>query len=137
MASLHCKRGFVRHQSTKLMHTDISRDNAHSLDTRCSTVLGYCSVAISSFILAIAIAGFKPLGHVFEHCEKSQRCCTYHDAPVAVTCSRRKAITTLTLKMVWHRYSDMLFCIFSFLCGPYESCQRISLISCTRGRAYS
>ncbi len=31
----------------------------------------YCSVAISSFILAIAIAGFRPFGHVFEHCESS------------------------------------------------------------------
>jgi hypothetical protein len=29
----------------------------------------------------------------------------------------------LTLKMVWHRYKDIEFCIFAFLSAPYESCE--------------
>lgn len=59
----------------------------------------------------MAMAGLRPLGHVREHYR-------YVSSEIPISW-----LAGLTLKMVWHRYSDIEFCIFSFRCAPYESCE--------------
>jgi hypothetical protein len=79
------------------------------------------SVAISSLIFAIAMAGLRPFGQVLVHCDGRNG---HHGR------SECEGAKDVRCKMVWHRYNDSEFCILAFLCQvsaqpPHGSLERV------------